>query len=84
MSTIPSIQSKRASDSISKTSNVIPLDGEIIVIKKGDQAPYDISFKVGDGITPLKNLKEASGSGSGTIGDATEFTATEITEFYSS
>lgn len=82
MSTTPSIQSKRASDSISKTSNVVPLDGEIIVIKKGNQTPYDISFKVGDGVTPLKNLKEASGSG--TIGDATEFTETEITKFYSS
>lgn len=68
------VQSRRASKKISNTSTEIPLNGEIIVITEGNSAPYNTTIKVGDGKTPLKNLRE--------IGDNIEFTAEEIQNFY--
>ena len=59
---------------MSNTSTDIPLNGEIIIIREGNSTPYNTTIKVGDGKTPLKDLKE--------IGDNIEFTAEEIQNFY--
>ena len=68
------VQSRRTSKEVSNTSTDIPLNGEIIIIREGNSTPYNTTIKVGDGKTPLKNLKE--------IGDNIEFTAEEIQNFY--
>ena len=68
------VQSRRASKEVSNTSTDIPLNGEIIIIREGNSTPYNTTIKVGDGKTPLKNLKE--------IGDSIEFTVEEIQNFY--